>query len=1000
MDLSAIVVEATRNTDTDERSQKLLCYDHTNRRFVPPGAWNFLGASRSYYLVTNENDPLATVSGSIDFEIEDLEGGGTIALKARCNLSCVWGMEEDFVRNWVVRGETPNILLLRQLKGHGRRVFDEADSEALEGELSGVDRLLSRIGDSVKEAVRGTGANLRISVQFPLEPPEPLRFHETVSFSPSDVSTHTCSLDVRFALAPDPREPVLALRYRRSNDALMRDIRNALIQKLELRASMQQTVFETKALEPMCIEVVQTTAKRYGRTISGFKLACLDNFDDVERDLTIHHEFKLDIRSVRDGLTINSRVLLTLQNLGLFLNSGVTNLGDWTKERLRLEARSTLFDSDFDRLALGFVDEKSEIKSRVSKDASTIGYKIQQLHTISTLEVDELRKGVALELEDEFTTEVSTVKAGLRIQLEFHIPDPTKIADDLRARVVVVDKIKQTVIRTIASVFYNVNPEEFFLGFAARPYVPKGGVADEGPYARKAEETLERSLERIVRAQLRQEFGAEVRHIGFSVSDTKLTKLIAEIMSERRPIALEVVHTGHVVAPTLFEATMEVYSVAPEGWDNLIRTLPTLTLDGVVELTKQGIEARLREFEPATLKSVLTAELQSIINRWLDDKMGFAFGLAIRLFNLVRSDDPRVKVEREIQQRRLEEYRDEQLYKIETDGSGAKRLMDVQKELADETAQTLSEQIQSITKQLGSPRLRDKDREHLEERRRELQASLNSRETEASPSSTHALGGPIAPYAVPVRQPQKTLPLLGSERDEMSQHQQPASGGTREPAPWALQSLDRVHLWTAQSVTSVPPVSSTFEAVFEDLGPEHEATALAALRQNLPTADIVRIEAGSLRIEGTIGAGDEATVDAFPHAWLGTQPSVVQRRPVPEDSRRAAEDYVGPNGPLRRAHFIAMSPSDQRMALVEVALAGGFDSFEINRVSRYMFGAGSEPSPHLSRQTLAHEVVSKASRVGKLAELAEFVMRENTTVVAFLRPAFPDRGEAEMHHHG
>ncbi len=277
-------------------------------------------------------------------------------------------------------------------------------------------------------------------------------------------------------------------------------------------------------------------------------------------------------------VTVNHRLILTLDDLGKFFSSGIDDLDQWVENELQRLTNDFIFEKNFTDLAINFDDV--EIKEGMKKEVGRIGYKVKQLITIPDLQ-RIIPEYIEFEIggEEEFATRQDELKIKLNIVVMGRVNDISKITWLLSPNITkesIINKIKERVLIMVKRLIHNTEPEEFYMKF---DFTDLPG-----------EQSLSDKLQERIREGLKDDFGVSNVEILCKPLATDLAKKFSDIYGVSVPLVIESkLHRFKYVIP------VDVQKVNNERWHIFKAKMDALGKKESIELLRQ-VCIRLKDY--------------------------------------------------------------------------------------------------------------------------------------------------------------------------------------------------------------------------------------------------------------------------------------------------------------------------------------------------------------------------------------------------------------------
>lgn len=339
---------------------------------------------------------------------------------------------------------------------------------------------------------------------------------------------------------------------------------------------------------------------------------------------------------VRDhqGIRVEHRLQLLLQDLGSFRTSHVGDLESWTRERLQLFTQELLFDRSYVHVLLDFDRDEHEIKRRMQEELAAIGCAVKQLIVVPDLEPLTWKHGFQLDGNDKsYLTQDSRVEVRLNVVVKGKI---TKLEDDrlasyLRPQSRLFEDMREVIYRETQYIMHRVDPERFYMRFQ---YTDK-------PEDKKS---VREEIEDHVKAMLVERFAIDEISVIAKPLETDLTKRLSRLLEGPHSLDVQCFplndpSRGEQVS---YRIEFDVEGVHENGWHtfraksfNSLDTELARLRDVMAQDIKSKVELAPREFRQFTDISVQRT-IEQVIHDSTRRKVIEVFGLCVSVVTVTR----------------------------------------------------------------------------------------------------------------------------------------------------------------------------------------------------------------------------------------------------------------------------------------------------------------------------------------------------------------------------
>lgn len=519
---------------------------------------------------------------------------------------------------------------------------------------------------------------------------------ETLHIGPKELQVRVSGqrqrmgIQIELELPIDEALVVRAVRQLSLETVLERNIDRLVSRFFEEEVSLHDFHY---SIETQVARALRSRIEEYvtgwGRYVDRLYLVGTTEVENLVEDLETSHEFYRELPEYPDPVMVQCKFLLSLIDVGRYVAAGSPPLESWAREAIERVTRSVLFSTRYSELIRCYDEKKSQIEEDMRAEAKTIGYTVEQLVTITDLQMEILQRPFTVPVIGEFATRAPRVLAGLETQITCRITDTSRIEALLDRRQDVKAAIAALVHQRIATQLHNVEPEEFYLYFST-PRVAV--VTDDEPHL--AQQTLDQRLRQETVDCLNEYFLAEVSSIVFKQTDTVITELLHELRRRPHTFPVEVQPKGGAHLPATFDAVLVVKAVDSRGWHNFLECRPGP--EDVVQTVRQALEFKLSEVRPDQLYSLPAEQLRGHINVWAIDRIGEQYGLEVEITDLRRQHTREEELRVQTRQKLVEAEAKERSASIEQFG----RQRHMKRKLVDRRQSGYLEQYDAVLEKL------------------------------------------------------------------------------------------------------------------------------------------------------------------------------------------------------------------------------------------------------------------------------------------------------------
>lgn len=454
----------------------------------------------------------------------------------------------------------------------------------------------------------------------------------TINVSHFPVRVRGCDDDISIRydaqLQYDEHNKILAILHYPQLPKLEIVITEEIRQVLLDNFSLNDISFElNQKVQNKIEERLREKLSAFGRTLVYFSLESTAGNLIPEEFTNVEHTVKCKIKEARTPISVEHRVLLSLEDIGKYRASRISSLEDWVKNKLNTISQNILFDKNYVDLLIDF--QPDEIKQPMEEAAATIGYKIKHLAAIPDLEPLKLKDGFKVENEGTFVTQDPRVAVKLQIIVRGVIRDLRDIEQYLNPQVNILNKIKQTVHEVTEELIHDIDPQHFYTRFyysddQAKPSVQK--------------ELKTRITQKLENAYCASEISVTPKQLG-----SKIAERFLELQKGFHSFKVEIfpLREGGYGEPVKFIIYYKIKMVSEDGWytfqSNDYQTCEE-EVNNISRILEEDIKTK---FETTSIRHIKYSdrEIRNILEeevRLSAEKIVSAFGLVVEIVTLRR----------------------------------------------------------------------------------------------------------------------------------------------------------------------------------------------------------------------------------------------------------------------------------------------------------------------------------------------------------------------------
>jgi hypothetical protein len=319
---------------------------------------------------------------------------------------------------------------------------------------------------------------------------------------------------------------------------------------------------------------------------------------------------------------------MTPQDPTRYRAKGSPSPPSWLQQNLEEVVKRVLFGFSYVDLLLDFRPAKQKIIEEMNRRAESIGYRIEQLMTMISVEPLSWLKGFDVEIKATesnpnaamFATSVSGVDVGLEVFLTARVKDLRGVTRYLTSDL--PQKVKQEVFKLVEKILHATDPQQFYKHYREADKKKPGG----GPFEHELREKICHLLE--------SEFNAEIIQLVLKPTDTDLTEKLRKVASTSHDFVATSEIGATPGAPKISaHGSFTVEGVSSDGWEKFrgrdvtAEKLTKRVKDSVTSFIKRAPEGAAALFSQEGVIELIKHALHSA-QMLIDDEFGLSIKLA------------------------------------------------------------------------------------------------------------------------------------------------------------------------------------------------------------------------------------------------------------------------------------------------------------------------------------------------------------------------------------
>jgi hypothetical protein len=621
--ISELVRQVSDNVEPKNRyEQRIVINTEAGQAVAAPGIFDYVFGRFNYYLVANVNNPQKIISGRKSVKYR--EGSEEIVFVIDYKGGCPPGYEAQLAQ-FFFRTNGPDKAIGDGL-GKWLIEFFTTNGRTIDQFYSAND---SASRDLSAKAQSEFGLALTITLTI-----ENSKKSETVEIGPIVLTSRLLGSDdeekvlIKAELEADPQNLLRAMLNQKSSltDVFKKGVKQYLASRVTLETYYKE--LNSGRVKQGLQEHLNSLLKQFGHRVAFVSLKPDGGAEPPpphNGETTIeykHHE-------CTEPIKLKISVLMTPQNATRYRAEGSKPLPRWLQENLQEVVKNVLFGFSYVDLLLDFRPAKQKIIEEMNRRAESIGYKIDQLMTMLSMEPLVWRKGFDIDIKNTpdnpngamFETSVSGVYVGLEVHLTARVKDLRAVARYLTSDLPL--KVKEEVFRLVQKTLHATDPEHFYKYFREGD---KRKRSSGGPF--------EHAIQEKICYLLESEFNAEIIQLVLKPTETDLTIKVWEVAKSSHDFVATSEIGATPGAPKIsVHGSFTIEGVSSDGWEKFrerdvtAEKLTKRVRDSVTSFIKRTPESAGALSSQEAVVELIKHALQSA-KVLIDDEFGLSIKLA------------------------------------------------------------------------------------------------------------------------------------------------------------------------------------------------------------------------------------------------------------------------------------------------------------------------------------------------------------------------------------
>lgn len=532
--------------------QKLIIVDANSKKVLPKEPLFSIGKDIKRFLISTRNT--AICEGPEPFPIKDLATGKSITIKTLYEVSCSPGKEHKLALS-CLDGEHPESILNKLIEASIRDFARNKKSAGVDF-IQEFFRLKTDLMREIsKNVLEGMGLNIDLKVTLEYENQLAPYTITTRGFFPVYVKDCNDELNLKFktelhVIEENKIEAILSFtRFNKLENLIKSTVKDFLLKEITLH----QFYYDLNGkVRNRLITAIDEILYQQGRRVAVLSLesTSISVQDDAK---PIKHNVECEIKGYSESITVEHKLLLSLEDLGRFKASRIADIDEWARKELDKATKSVFFDKTYAEIILEF--DPDEIRNDIRSKAQLVGYSVKQLIIIPNLEPLKLRDGFIIDHKGKFATHDSRVEVGLNIVTSGVIRNLKGLGKYLTPKTRILDDIEEALSKEVQKLMHGIEPERFYMRFNYTD------IEGETP--------VDQELRRAITEMLQQKFLVEDVHVTLKIMETELTERFQKLQ-QNSPYYFDItafpLRDGGRREQVTFKVELEILRVDKNGW--------------------------------------------------------------------------------------------------------------------------------------------------------------------------------------------------------------------------------------------------------------------------------------------------------------------------------------------------------------------------------------------------------------------------------------------------
>jgi len=381
---------------------------------------------------------------------------------------------------------------------------------------------------------------------------------------------------------------------------------------------------------------LQERADKKGVRIDDLGVSINSHFEFPELKEPIKHMVHCDIKNSDKLIVFGNTVHISITDKVKYIdNFEEHDLKDWAAKKLDKIVKGEIEFKNYKQVTLESIpkgkalEEKTNYKSRIEEkfEAATkkIGGKVKQILILPELTPLKWLEEFTVSINDqEFKTAKDGVPVRLSLRLSCRINDLSRLSDELLSPYGSIDaEIVMRIEEVLTKKLLETSSEDAYLEFYESAF---------------NDESVEEQLKRMIIAELKQKFTAEVSYVNIQANSTPLVELYKDLRRGNHAMKVPIVNRTTLQTVTI-TFVFEIFGIA--NWNTF--KVKRREAEGTINEVKKIIESSLvAKLEMVDLQDILANDegtrrrAEEQIQIHVDSVVGKRLGLHVRLFDYSR----------------------------------------------------------------------------------------------------------------------------------------------------------------------------------------------------------------------------------------------------------------------------------------------------------------------------------------------------------------------------